>query len=260
MKTVWLTALAKDEAAVSSLVAKLKGYGIEVRGHFWEDDLEKMAWLGVREELARPDGAAWLILTGTDGLSAASVRLGLSLLALSVRAKRAVLPTVFLLPAGVEAPAPGSLPTPLADAESMSLADPALAAKLVARVHTSVPPRAAVPYRLDFLGNPQIGLWAEIGPSAARWEGAMLGVAAGAEILFHGVGPKGALPDRAVLEYPVKGMTLAIGGREFTAWGVKNVIDTESSYYVKFKGSPGALLFGEFPEGEDPEAFVINLS
>ncbi len=258
MKTVWLTALAKDEAAVSALVAKLKGYGLDVRGHFWEDDLEKMAWFGVREELARPDGAAWLIMAGSDGLSSPSVRTGLSLLALSVRAKRGAIPTVLLLPAGVDAPAEDTVPTPLAGVDALSLGDPALAAKLVAKVHTPVP-NAVAPYRLDFLGNPQIGLWAEAGPSAGRWEGAMLGVA-GAEILFHGVGPKGALPDRAVLEYPSKGMTLAIGGREFTAWGVKNVIDAESSYYVKIKGAPGALLFGEFPEGENPEAFVINLS
>jgi hypothetical protein len=259
MKTVWLTALAKDEATVQSLIAKLQGYGIEVRGHFWEDDLDKMAWLEVRDALVRPDGAAWLILAGGDGLASPSARQGLSMLALSVRARRGALPTVLLLPAGTAAPAEGSLPSPLSGLESMSLADPAMAAKLVARVHTPPAPRPATPYRLDFLGNPQIGLWVEAGPAGGRWEGAMLGVS-GCEILFHGVGPRGALPDRAVLEYPVKGMTLSVGDREYVAWGLKNAIDADSSYYVKIKGTPGALLFGEFPEGENPEAFVINLS
>jgi hypothetical protein len=259
MKTVWLTALSKDEAAVSALVSKLKGYGIEVRGHFWVDDLEKAAWLGVREELARPEGAAWLILAGADGLSSPTVRRGLALLSLSVAAKRPALPTVLLLPQGVEAPATDALPTPLAGLETMSLADPTMAAKLVARVHTPAPPAAPAPYRLDFLGNEQIGLWIEVGPSAGRWEGAMLGLA-GSEILFQGVGPKGALPDRAVLEYPIKGMTLSLGGREFSAWGVRNAIDAGTSYYVKFKGAPEGMLFGPFPEGDDPEMYVLDLS
>jgi hypothetical protein len=44
MKTAWLTSLVTSEEMVRKLISQLKTYGIEAKGHFWENDLEKMAW------------------------------------------------------------------------------------------------------------------------------------------------------------------------------------------------------------------------
>jgi len=51
MKRVWMTSLGRSEELVKKLMAQLKTYGFEVNGHFWEDDLEKVAWMKVRQEL-----------------------------------------------------------------------------------------------------------------------------------------------------------------------------------------------------------------
>jgi hypothetical protein len=45
-KRVWITALAKDEAKIASLMGSLKKYGLVTDGHFWVDDIKNMAWAG----------------------------------------------------------------------------------------------------------------------------------------------------------------------------------------------------------------------
>jgi hypothetical protein len=187
------------------------------------------------------------------------VRRGLSLLATTVQAKKGLsFPIVLLAEGGGTTPAP-PFPTPLSGAELLSATDPGLAAKLVAMVHT---PRAdpASEYRIDVYGNTHIGLWFEVGPRQGGWDGAMFGVA-GSEILFHGSGPMEMLPAQCTLEWPVKGMKLSLGEREYTAWGVRNRFESRSSYFVKVKECPESVLFGPFPpEGEAADFYVVGLT
>lgn len=257
MKRVWLTSVDRSEETVRALIPKLKSYGLEASGHFWEDDLEKMAWIGPREELVGPEVALWIVLGSAESLRKPSVRYGLSLLASTVQAKREVsFPIVLLVERG-EIPSPDSLPTPLKGAALLAHADPGLGAKLVARAHA--PAKASAPeYRFDAYGNPQIGQWFEVGPRESAWAGAMFGLSEG-EILFHGVGPKGMLPSRSVLNYPSRGLRLNLGGREYTAWSVRNEVGPGTSYFVKVSGNPGSVLFGSFPEGDQGEVYVVTL-
>ena len=89
---------------------------------------------------------------------------------------------------------------------------------------------------------------------------AMFGVAGGdATIDTHGFGPAGQLPERCVLNYPMQGLKLQLGGRDFTAWAIQNPVDDHSSYYLRVKEAPAAILFGAFPESDDAEAFTIQL-
>lgn len=255
MKTLWLTSLSRSEDAVRKLVAQLRPYGLAVSGHFWEDDLEKMTWAAPREEIAKPEVPAWLILGGQEDLAKPSVRYGLALLAVTVQAKRGPgYPIVLLHPRG-ETVDRDSLPTPLRSVEALPVDDPGLAPKLVARVHTPAK-SAASEYRLDVYGNPHIGQWFEVGPRGGRWAGALFGVAGG-EIAFHGVGPQGRLPNQSVLHYPVKGMKVTLGETEYAAWGVQNEIDGDTSYFVKVKGTPDSILFGPHAPGEDADVFVL---
>lgn len=259
MKSVWLTSLERSEESVRKVAASLSPYGIAVKGHFWTDDLANMAWMGPREEMIRAENAAWLLLASAETLGPSSVRRGLSLLALTVQGKKGLsFPVIFLAEQGAPAPAP-PFPTPLKGAQVLAAADPTTPAKIVAAVHV-LRPEPEPEYRVDTYGTRHAGLWFEVGPRRGRWEGALFG-ACGADIVFHGTGPKEMLPAQCVLEYPVKGMKLSLGGREYTAWGVRNAFDEKSSYFVKVGGCPESILFGPFPEeGEEAEFFTVHLT
>lgn len=257
VKTVWLSSLGSSEETVKNLISQLRTYGLEVKGHFWEDNVEKMAWAKPRGELIKPDVTLWLILASLGNLVNPSIRYGLSLLTLTVQAKRGLsFPTVVLLLKG-EPPLAETLPMPLKGIDFLSLTDPGMAAKLVTRIHTPVK-ETPLEYRIDTYGNPQIGQWFEVGPMNSTWSGAMFGVAEG-EILFQAVGPRGSLPDQSVLHYPLKGLKLSLGAKEYIAWAVQNEIDPKTSYFVKVEGLPSSILFGPYSSQEAAEVYVLTI-
>lgn len=257
MKTLWITSLGTSEDTVKSVFSRMKTYGLELKGHFWEDDLEKIAWIGPRDELIKPDVALWLILASKEGLGTPSIRYGLSLLAITVQAKRGPgFPIVILHMEGAP-PSSDTLPTPLKGADFLSFSDASLGAKMVAKAHAPTA-EIASEYRLDAYGNPQIGQWFEVGPREELWEGSMFGVSGG-EITFHGVGPKGSLPSHATLNYPSQGLKLQLGEKEYNAWAVKNEIDPGSSYFVQVKGFPESILFSSFSEHEEADVYVVTV-
>ncbi len=257
MKTIWLSSLIRDEERVKKLMNQLKTYGLDVKGHFWEDDLEKMVWMNARSELIKSEVTLWLILASPEGLTTPSIRYGLSLLAMTLQAKRGVsFPVVILLPQG-EPPSNESLPTLFKGADFLPLADPGMAAKLVVKVHS--PSKETAPeYRLDVYGSPHIGQWFEIGPRNGPWSGAMFGIPEG-EIAFHAVGPKGSLPEQSQLHYPVRGLKLNLGGKEYTAWAAQNELNSQTSYFVKVNGFPETILFGSYATQEEGEVYVVRL-
>ena len=116
----------------------------------------------------------------------------------------------------------------------------------------------ALAYRLDVYGNPQTGQWLEVGPTDASWNGALLGVA-GAEIAFHAVGPNGSLPSKSVLNYPMEGLKLNLGDKEYVAWAVQNELDDETSYFTKIDGFPESVLFGPYSSEDETEVHVVQL-
>ncbi len=257
MKKVWLTSIIPSEERVKNLITQLKPYGLDVNGHFWEDEISKMAWAKPREELIKPDVLLWLILASEENLKSPSVRYGLSLLTLTLQAKRGIsFPILILLTEGA-APSAEMLPTPLRGSDFLSLTDPTMAAKLVVKVNTPAK-EILSEYRLDTYGNPHIGQWIEVGPCNGPWPGAMLGVS-DAEITFHAVGPKGSLPTLSSLRYPLKGMKLNLGGKEYTAWAAQNEIPTDTSYFVKLEGFPDSILFGPYSTEQEADVFVVQL-
>jgi len=258
MKSIWLTALAKDEVRVQDLMRQFKKYGLEVRGHFWEDNLNKMTWIAPREEILKPEIVLWVILMVPGELEKESVRYGLSLLSLTVKAARGPeFPILVLMPDEVTKIS-SEFPTPFKDFEFLKVSDPTLPAKVVALSHTSKPSSKGLPYRLDVYGNVQIGQWFEVGPAREAWKGAVFGVDEG-EILFHAVGPSGRLPERAVLNYPMKGLEMELDGRKLTAWAVQNPLESGESYFIKVEGYPSYIVFGPFPEEDQVELFTLRL-
>ncbi|MHB9030713.1 MAG: hypothetical protein ACYC9O_18250, partial [Candidatus Latescibacterota bacterium] len=243
MKKIWITALDAPEQSGSTaqaLMATVRAYGLESGGHFWADDLKAMAWLGPLESLSERDTAAWVILGSRKSLEPASVRYGLGLLALSVQAKKGLgFPILFLDSAeGLELSA---LPFPLRGAYVFPAGLSGIGAKLAARANLPLKPFDPG-YRVNIHASEHFGVWFEIGPSGdATWSGALLGTAGGL-IDFHGAGPAGSLPQKAVLEYPMQGLTLELRGREYTAWAVQNKLDRGSSYYVRVRDIPSGIV------------------
>ena len=81
------------------------------------------------------------------------------------------------------------------------------------------------------------------------------------KIAFHGVGPAGKLPSKSVLNYPMEGLRLNLGEKEYIAWAVQNELHAETSYFVKLDGFPESILFGPFPAdgADEADVHVIDL-
>jgi hypothetical protein len=256
MKRIWITSLVRDERQVANTLATAKKYGLDANGHFWTDDLQHMAWRGPSDNILDLETGLWVIVGSEKDVQAPSVRYGLALLTLMVQAKKGH--GFHVLWACTEGSLKAeALPTPLRSAEIVAASDPSLGAKLTARANTPAP-RIAVEYRLDIHANPGFGVWMEVGPVAGHtWEGALLGVQGG-EVDAHGVGEAGKLPQKSVLEYPMIGLKLSLGEREFTAWAVQNSLGENTSYYARIKDVPRAMLFGALAQGEEAEVHVIE--
>lgn len=258
MKKVWISALVQDKEKAGALMGVVRQYGLEGNGHFWTDDLKNMAWLSVRDEVLDQEVALWVIMTSQKDLEADSVRFALALVAIALQAAKGVNFPILFVDTG-EGLDIDSMPTPLIAADSIAFDSPSLVAKMVAKANTPVKP-LEIDYRLGIHANTGFGLWFEVGPSSGQtWNGALLG-ACGGEIDFHGVGPAGKLPQKAVLEYPMEGLKLQLADKEYVAWAVKNVLEGDASYYVRLKERAESIVFGPFSEDEESSVHVARLS
>ncbi|MCK5230612.1 MAG: hypothetical protein KAR13_10125 [Desulfobulbaceae bacterium] len=254
-KKVWITSLVKDEKLVGGVIGLARKYGLEADGHFWVDEVEKMAWLASLEEVLDKANCLWVIVGSKEDAADESVRFGLSLMAIGVQARKGKgYPIIWVTPeSGVEP----ELPTLLKNAEVFGVTNATLGPKLVARANTPVK-KVDLDYRLGLHANPGFGLWFEVGPAAGSWNGALFGVH-DAEINFHGVGEAGNLPEKSTLEYPSKGIKLELGKKEYVAWAVQNSFTDRDSYFVRVKGIAKSILFGPPPQGEEAEVYVVDL-
>jgi hypothetical protein len=198
----------------------------------------------------------WIILATPEGLQDLSIRYGLSLLALTVQATRGSSFPIAVVTVQSSGARP-DLPTPLRSAACLTLEDSGLGPKIVALAHKRSG-KGAASYHCDVYGNPRIGQWFEVGPVGEEWSGALFAVDEG-EIRFHAAGRRGVLPERATLEYPSKGIELELQDSTFTAWACRNRLSEQESYFVQVSGHPGSILFGSYPESDDPELFTLNL-
>ncbi|AGF79228.1 hypothetical protein UWK_02692 [Desulfocapsa sulfexigens DSM 10523] len=256
-KKIWLSAFNCSQETVQSVMGKLQSYGLAADGHFFTDDLDKMAWAAPRKQLVDHNVSMWLLVTSAESLQQPSFRYGLAMLALGVQAERGQDFPIVILQIGEDTIQPDTLPTPFANVKILPLANESYAAKLIAIVHTPLH-KIQSEYRMDVYGIPNIGQWFEVGPLKGNWKGAIFGVSDG-EIKLHAVGPAGQLPEKTVLNYPQQGLEITMGDQKFTAWGVQNEIDSSSSYYLKVAGSPKKIMFCPYSSEEETEAFIVSL-
>lgn len=259
-KKVWLTWVGAEEGTISpqSIGEKLAQSGLQVVGHPWVDNMPQMAWQQLAALLQEKDSAdVWFIASRQQDWQLSNIRYGMSLVAAIAKEARAFhLPSVFL---GLDfQPQTQDFPTLLQDCSLLSGQDTAWPAKTVAKAfsHQAHPPA----YRLNLRAHPQLGQWFEVGPRADIWQGVMFGVASPATITHHGVGKKGQVPERTVVEYALENMTAQIGDTDFNAWSVQNQISSEDSYYLRVEGYPQKIIFGNHPGTDQEEVYVIQLS
>ncbi len=247
--------MSKDQAATTGLLQLGKKYGLAPDGHFWMDDMGKMAWQAPLEPLCAKDTALWVISITKKDLEKESVRYGLSLLALSVQHVKGIgFPIFFVSPDN--ALTPDDLPTPFKGCDVLKPDNNSLGAKMVARANTPVK-NIPADYRINVHANPSYGIWYELGPAKGQtWNGVLAG-GLKAEVNAHGVGPKGDLPLKTTLEYQMQGLKLELGEDKYTAWAVKNSIDENNSYFVRFAGAPSTMIFGPLPGEADEGEFHI---
>jgi hypothetical protein len=257
MKTIWLTSLGSSQDPVKQLMSQMKTYGVEVHGHFWKNDLKKMAWMAAREDLLDGNVSMWGILGSDKELLVPDTLYGLSSLAITLQAQRGLHFPIMILQTQGELVSSEQLSTPLKGADVLSVSGGGIGAKLVAKLHAPPKPLSAE-YHLDIYGNEQVGQWFEVRPAQPSWSGVMFGVV-DAEIAFHAVGPAGSLPSKTVLNYPMQGLKLEMGDKEYLAWAAQNELNPETSYFVKVEGYPDSIVFGPYSTEKAADVFVVRL-
>ena len=147
-KKIWITSLETPEADVQKIIASLKKYGLDVDGHFWEDNLEKMAWCAPRKDLLESNIKMWIIHGTAEAFAKPSLIYGLSLLALSIQARRGINFPIVILQQGTASIDLASLPIFFGNCQIYEIGGAAYGAKLVAALHKTSQP-SFPPYRLD---------------------------------------------------------------------------------------------------------------
>jgi hypothetical protein len=254
-KRVWITSLAKEKEQITALLQLGKKYGLAPDGHFWVDDMEKMAWQAPLESIIAKETSLWVISASQKDFEKDSVKYGLALLCLSVQNTKGIgFPIIFI--SSDDSLKTEDLPTPFQGSEIFSLDNKSLGAKMTARANTPVK-KIEPEYRVNIHANQGYGIWYEFGPAKGEtWNGVLAG-GLNSEVNAHGVGPAGLLPLKTTLEYQMQGIKLEMGEDKYSAWAVKNSIDENLSYYVRFADIPGNILFGQLPDEADEADFHV---
>ena len=245
--------LEENEELARLLNHELSKSGLDVQTHFWDANPDRMTWASAARELTSVH--AWVIV-GHD-FSSKILRRSLALCALSVLADRGSTFPILISAEGSD-PDVSTLPTPFHEAVCVKNS---LGAKCDVLTDTYQQIRPA--YRLKPHGLGKLGLWFEMGPIDAFWQGAffasgILGDTNGIP-LAHEAGIAGTLPEHSTLQDPVEGMKRTVHGIPCTGFGIHNTLNSSTSYYVKVSACPDVLSFGAFPETDEATLYTIDL-
>ena len=256
-KLVWLTILEKNEDLGRVLSEELNRYGLDVNGHFWENDLAQFAWSGAIPDLSRDECALWIIAGSAAGFNDPVTRKGLALLAIAAQSAHGGDFPILLSPSAATLD-PQALPTPLRSSEVVQTG---LGAKAAVRANAKRS-QSSMEYRLGVHPMPGLGLWLEVGPARDPWKGAILGCHGPNDVKpdAQGVGLAGTIPNQSTLKYPVRDMRIELQDAEFMTWGVKNDISPAESLFVRVTETPDSIIFGEFPDDDSAEVFSVTLA
>ena len=101
-------------------------------------------------------------------------------------------------------------------------------------------------FSLRSILDPYVGIWLEAGPADGLVQSDFTVGVLNAEILAFGVGPKGQIPAKSHMAYPVLGVQGTLGDRKFSACAAKNEINAQSACYCKIGGIPQGVFLGNY--------------
>ncbi len=263
-KKAWLTWLPGEnsEQKPGETLAALQKYGYETLGNNWIDNPDKMPWANLAETLKDKTAVdVWIVAGNREDFARQTTLYGLSMVNfIAVENRGGSLPVVLL---GLDfTPEDKNLPTPMASNILLTATTSIWTAKFVAAISRfKKPGKEELPeFRLLTHSMASLGQWFEIGPRQGQWQGVMFGVTKEGTITHHGVGPKGQVPAKTILEYPVEGMKAKVGDKEFTIWSVQNRLGPEDSYYIKVEKYPSSIICAGHAGEEQGEVSIVRLS
>jgi len=260
MQKILFTSLQTSRNEAEKLAYPLfKNYGMDIDVHSWKTFPKEFAWAELLEILATGKYGLWVPILSRDDLDDPGYCYMLSAALLGIKAvlgKELSVGLVGLIPENtLKKPLPFLLQSlPFFDAGLATLGP-----KLITLYHKKNK-FTNDSYRLGLHGNGHIGQWFEVGPVAETWKGITFGVCEGSEILFQAVGPRGRLPEKSTLNYPMQGIKMTLKNANYTSWAVKNELGDDSSCYIKVKGEPESIVFSPFMDEDEIEMYQIFMA
>ncbi len=261
-KKIWVTWLPGDnnQKELHATIGDLQAVGLQVNGSPWIDDLEKSVWTELADMLCcdeAPD--LWLLSGRAEDFASKRIRYALSMIASNMLERNAQA-KVFVQ--CIDSVSAAEMPMLSSHWQTMDTG-PGWNAKMVAAAFSPAVAKPKQDFHFTVIAHSHIGQWYEVGPAKGQeaWKGAMFGLAGeGAEIAFQAVGKRGQLPEKSVNEYAQNGIEAEIGGVNFTACALQNLISDEDAYFIKVKGAPDKIMFGGHPGQDQAEVNLIDLT
>lgn len=257
MQKILFTSLQTSRDEAEQLAYPLfKNYGMDIDIHSWKTFPEEFAWAEVLEIITSGKYGMWVPILSRSSLDDPEYCYMLSAALLGIKSAMGNDFSAALVGLMSENDINKPLPFLLRFLPFFEAGLSTLGPKLIALYHKKNR-FINEEYRLGLHGNKHIGQWFEVGPVAKIWKGITFGVCEGSEILFQAVGPVGRLPEKSTLHYPMQGIKLKLGNKNYSAWAVKNDLGDDSSCYIKVKGEPKSIVFSPFMDEDEVEMYQI---
>lgn len=238
--------------------AKLRQAGFATATVRWSELLNQTNdWMQLAEVLDEPAVQAWVFAGSPEDVTE-DLLCRMSLLMLTL--KRETQPgTAFVLCEE------GNIPTlsPLLSHIGVYHSLDSFAARLMAarfRPGTQL----ALPFHIRAVLNPMIGLWLELAPDENEAQPDFVAGVLNAEITAFGVGPRGAIPAKSTLSFPMLGIEGTCRYTPFSACAAQNALDERTACFCKVSGIPAGIFLGKYPHedknspcGEDWQAVPL---
>lgn len=226
----------------NSVEADLHSVGFGTFPVSWKElDGQPNGWIQISQPLDDPGVVAWVI-AGTAEDFNESVRAKIAMLTLGL--ERKIPPaTAFVLTDDQEIE---DVPYSMNHIQIYRQSQKYAAKLLVAKVRPQ--PFSALHFHVKAHLDPLVGAWLEVGPPAdEKWDGFMAAVTH-AKVVGFGVGPRGKIPSKSTLLYPMLGIEGSLGDLPFNACAARNELTSEISCFMRLDGAPGNVLCLDYPE------------
>lgn len=233
--------------------AALRQAGFATAVLHWKDLADRTNdWMQLAPILDDPAVQAW-VLAGEAADFSEDLLCRVALLALALN-RPAQPGTALVVQGGGPAPA---LPPLLDHVATYRPHDPFAARLMAARFKPGA--ALATPMHVRALPDPVLGLWLEVAPAAGMAQTDFSVGVLEAEITSFGVGPRGAIPARSQLDYPVLGVKGELGGRGFCACAARNELNEATACYCRVEGIPRGVFLGTYLDEVEQSGEAVAL-